>query len=68
MENKRKVKRLKPFYYEGGIDVIWGKLIEHFNDIRDDLEEIKKQRGGKLNVKDHQLTIDQIVKKIYEVM
>jgi hypothetical protein len=50
------------------IDEIWNRLKCHFNYIKKDLEEIKKIRGDKLNAKDHQMTIDQIVKKIYEVM
>jgi hypothetical protein len=46
----------------------WENLIEHFNSIRDDLKKLKDIRKGELNEIDHQLTINQVIKKIYEVM
>ena len=49
------------------IDVIWGTIITHFDGIKEGLEKVK-EINGELSTKDHQLTIIQVVKKIYEVM
>jgi hypothetical protein len=64
----KKSEKKESFFEEEKIKVIWNRLKCYFNYIKKDLEEIKKIRDGDLDAKDHQLTIDQVVKKIYEVM
>ena len=49
-------------------DEIWEELVDYFDWIKDALERLKKERGGSLKSEDHQLTIEQVIEKIYEVM
>lgn len=49
------------------INVIWGSIIAHFDSIKEGLKKVK-EINGELSTKEHQLTINQVIKKIYEVM
>lgn len=53
---------------ENEIENIWENLIKHFNAIKCGLKAIKILRDGELSSNDHQMTIEEIIKNIYEEM
>jgi hypothetical protein len=49
------------------LDQIWNEISQYFDLIKVGLQKVKEIKG-KLDSKDHQLTINQIVENIYEEM